>query len=51
MELVDTPDLGSGAIECVGSSPTFGTEKTVEVETFTWEKLDYVDKVKDAFKL
>ncbi|HJT74547.1 MAG TPA: methionine adenosyltransferase [Chitinophaga sp.] len=26
-------------------------EKKVEVETFTWEKLDYVDKVKAAFKL
>ncbi len=25
--------------------------KTMEVETFTWEKLDYVDKVKKAFKL
>ena len=24
---------------------------TKEVETFTWEKLDYVDKVKDAFGL
>lgn len=24
-------------------------EKTVEVELFTWEKLDYVDKVKTAF--
>jgi S-adenosylmethionine synthetase len=24
-------------------------EKTVEVELFTWEKLDYVDKVKKAF--
>ena len=22
-----------------------------EVETFTWEKLDYVDKVKSAFNL
>jgi S-adenosylmethionine synthetase len=22
-----------------------------EVETFTWEKLDYVAKVKEAFKL
>ena len=31
---------------------TFGPEgnkKTVEVELFTWEKLDYVDKVKAAF--
>jgi S-adenosylmethionine synthetase len=28
-----------------------GTTKTVEVETFTWEKLDYVDKVKSAFGL
>ena len=25
--------------------------KTVEVELFTWEKLDYVDKVKAAFGL
>ena len=25
--------------------------KTVEVELFTWEKLDYVDKVKTAFGL
>ncbi len=28
-----------------------GTEKTIEVETFTWEKLDYVDKIKAAFNL
>ena len=28
-----------------------GTEKVVEVELFTWEKLDYVTKVKEAFKL
>jgi len=28
-----------------------GNEKTVEVETFTWEKLDYVDKIKEAFNL
>lgn len=26
-------------------------EATIEVETFTWEKLDYLDKVKDAFGL
>ena len=26
-------------------------DKTVEVELFTWEKLDYVDKVKEAFGL
>jgi S-adenosylmethionine synthetase len=25
--------------------------KTVEVELFTWEKLDYVDKIKEAFGL
>jgi len=31
-------------------SPT-GESVTHEVETFTWEKLDYVDKVKAAFKL
>ncbi|TBX70564.1 methionine adenosyltransferase [Flavobacterium silvisoli] len=28
-----------------------GAPKTVEVELFTWEKLDYVDKVKAAFGL
>jgi S-adenosylmethionine synthetase len=28
-----------------------GKKKKVKVELFTWEKLDYVDKVKKAFKL
>jgi len=28
-----------------------GNQVTCEVETFTWEKLDYVDKVKEAFAL
>ena len=28
-----------------------GEEKTLTVETFTWEKLDYVDRVKTAFGL
>jgi len=28
-----------------------GEVKSMEVELFTWEKLDYVDKVKEAFKL
>jgi len=28
-----------------------GNVKSMEVETFTWEKLDFVDKVKDAFGL
>lgn len=32
------------------SSPG-GNDKTVTVELFTWEKLDYVDKVKTAFGL
>ena len=26
-----------------------GTEKEMEVELFTWEKLDFVDKIKEAF--
>lgn len=30
---------------------TNGETKTVEVELFTWEKLDYVDKIKEAFQL
>ena len=28
-----------------------GLTKTIEVELFTWEKLDYIDKVKKAFAL
>ncbi len=28
-----------------------GTEKVLDVELFTWEKLDYVEKVKEAFGL
>jgi S-adenosylmethionine synthetase len=28
-----------------------GEVKTLEVELFTWEKLDYLDKVKAAFAL
>jgi S-adenosylmethionine synthetase len=28
-----------------------GTKKTIDVELFTWEKLDYVTKVKEAFGL
>ena len=31
-------------------SPLLGT-KTIEVELFTWEKLDYVDRVRQAFNL
>ena len=28
-----------------------GTKKQIEVELFTWEKLDFVEKLKKAFKL
>jgi S-adenosylmethionine synthetase len=28
-----------------------GKTKTMQVELFTWEKLDYVDRVKKAFKV
>ena len=28
-----------------------GTTKTLDVELFTWEKLDYIDRVKLAFSL
>ena len=27
----------------------FGEEKTMELELFTWEKLDFVEKIRDAF--
>ena len=32
-------------------SSRYQADKVVEVELFTWEKLDYVDKVKAAFGL
>ena len=32
-------------------SSRYEGDKTVEVELFTWEKLDYVDKIKAAFGL
>ncbi|MCA5003960.1 methionine adenosyltransferase [Sphingobacterium bovistauri] len=28
-----------------------GESKTIEVDLFTWEKLDYVDKIKEAFNI
>ena len=28
-----------------------GTSKTLDVELFTWEKLDYVDRIKEAFNV
>ncbi len=28
-----------------------GNEKTITVELFTWEKLDFVDKIKSVFGL
>ncbi|MEO9966117.1 MAG: methionine adenosyltransferase [Reichenbachiella sp.] len=40
-----TPEIKTVAF----SSPAGNTE--MEVETFTWEKLDYVDQVKQAFEL
>lgn len=38
-------------IKTVVVSDGSGNRKEMEVETFTWEKLDYVDKVKAAFGL
>jgi S-adenosylmethionine synthetase len=38
-------------IKTVTFSNPMGETVTEEVETFTWEKLDYVDKVKEAFNL
>ncbi len=29
----------------------YGDDKTIEVELFTWEKLDYIDAIKKAFNL
>jgi len=38
-------------IKTVTFSNPMGETVSLEVETFTWEKLDYVAKVKEAFKL
>jgi S-adenosylmethionine synthetase len=38
-------------IKTVTFSNPMGETVSLEVETFTWEKLDYVAKVKKAFKL
>lgn len=32
-------------------TPPYHKEKTIEVELFTWEKLDYVEKIKEAFHI
>ena len=39
VKLVDTPDLGSGAVRCVGSSPILGTLPNVFSETSKWSVL------------
>lgn len=50
----ETAAYGHFGRPCEKVAKTFtnrlGEQKTVEVELFTWEKLDYVDKVRDAFK-
>jgi S-adenosylmethionine synthetase len=38
-------------VKKVSFSNPMGETVSLEVETFTWEKLDYVDKIKAAFKL
>ena len=52
---IETAAYGHMGRENKTVSKTFyrpsGEEKTMEVELFTWEKLDYVDKVKEAFGL
>ncbi|MEZ4852896.1 methionine adenosyltransferase [Flavobacterium sp.] len=41
-----TPEIVTKTFSAPG-----GETKTIEVELFTWEKLDYVDKVKEAFNI
>ena len=51
----ETAAYGHMGRENITVSKTFeqpnGESVTMDVELFTWEKLDYVDKVKEAFKL
>ncbi|MFT4534755.1 MAG: S-adenosylmethionine synthetase [Saprospiraceae bacterium] len=51
----DTAAYGHMGRESEKKTVTFkdgsGNTKTQKVETFTWEKLDYVNKVKKAFKI
>ncbi len=50
---LDTASYGHMGREPENKTLTFrngsGETKTVEVETFTWEKLDYVDRIKETF--
>jgi S-adenosylmethionine synthetase len=52
---LETAAYGHMGRETKTVSKTFenvdGTKKTIDVELFTWEKLDYVDVVKEAFEL
>ncbi len=42
VKLVDTPDLGSGAARCEGSSPFTRTSKPLQIEeVFLWNKAKY----------
>jgi len=51
----ETAAYGHMGRKCETVNKTFknvdGTEKSVDVELFTWEKLDYAHKVKEAFGL
>jgi len=51
----DTAAYGHMGRESEKKKVTFqdgsGRLKTMNVETFTWEKLDYVNKIKRAFKI
>ncbi len=51
----ETAAYGHFGRPCETVTKTFrsrtGEEKSVEVELFTWEKLDYVERVKEAFGL
>ena len=38
-------------VKTVTFTNPMGESVSHEIETFTWEKLDYVDKVKEAFEL
>jgi len=38
-------------VKTVSFTNPMGETVTEEVETFTWEKLDYIDHIKSAFNL
>ena len=50
-ELMTTPGVTPGLRNIVSGEGSVGKTKELTVELFTWEKLDFIDPIKAAFKI